>query len=55
MTIKERGHHSMNLNENGGGNVHMEGVGERKKKCGINIFIVLKITGKLTEKKYVFI
>lgn len=53
MTIKERGHNFINLNENGSENVYMEGDGERKKKWANNIFITLKITGKLTEKKYV--
>lgn len=54
-TIKERGHNFLNLNEIGGGNVYMEEDGERKKKWANNIFIILKLTGKLTEKKYVVI
>lgn len=41
----------MDLNENGGGNIYEEGAGERKKKWANNIFIILKINGKLTEKK----
>lgn len=45
----------MDLNENGGGNIYEEGAGERKKKWANNIFIILKINGKLTEKKYVVI
>lgn len=55
MTIKERGHNFVDLNENGGGNIYEEGVGESKKKWANNIFTILKINGKLTEKKYVVI